>query len=91
MEAHNREHCADDKDHNAQHSGHLVVVVFLRQAEQPCDQQVDFLGVGLRQHLVVRDKDVLRQQVDDVEVVDVLDKVGDQGWALHASIRTFVR
>ena len=84
MEAHNGEHCADDKHHDAQYSSHLVVVVFLRQAEQPGNQQVDLLGVGLGQLLVVRDKHVLGQQVNNVEVVDVLDKVRDERRSLHA-------
>ena len=50
----------------------------------PQGPQVNFLGVGLGQLLVVRDKHVLGQQVNNVEVVDVLDKVRDERRSLHA-------
>ena len=44
-EAYQREHGTDDEHHNADDGGHLVVVLLLRQAEQPCDQQVHLFAL----------------------------------------------
>ena len=82
-EAYQREHGTDDEHHNANDSGHLVVVLLLCQAEQPCDQQIHLFCTGGSQRLILGDINVLREQVDDVEVVDVAHKVRYQRRPLH--------
>ena len=74
-EAYQREHGTDDEHHNANDGGHLVVVLLLRQAEQPCDQQIHLFCTGGSQRLILGDINVLREQIDDVEVVDVAHKI----------------
>lgn len=57
--------------------------MLLRQAEQPCDQQIHLFCTGGSQRLILGDINVLREQVDDVEVVDVAHKIRNQCRALH--------
>ena len=82
-EAYQREHGTDDEHHNANDGGHLVVILLLRQAEQSCDQQVHLFCAGGSQCLILGDINVLREQIDDVEVVDVAHKIRNQCRALH--------
>lgn len=82
-EAYQREHGTDDEHHNANDGGHLVVILLLRQAEQSCDQQIHLFCTGGSQRLILGDINVLREQVDDVEVVDVAHKIRNQCRALH--------
>lgn len=64
-------------------SSHLVVVLLLCQTEQPCHQKVYFFRTGRSKCLIFGDINVLRQQIDDIKIVDILDKVCHQSGPLN--------
>ena len=72
-----------DEDDDTDDGCNVVACILVCQSEQPCYQEIRLLGVG-RSHLKVMCRvNILRQQIDYVEVVDVTYKVRNERGALN--------